>query len=168
MYLQKVISRKNCVKNYGSFLLASWRSMTKIAGSGSRIRIRIHMSEAWIRGSGSTPKCHGSGTLLDTVYNVCCVWTLCFSLTSLSKAPRLYGIPQVLSDISRRPKVIFHYFKKTVIQSKKLYKFGTYKIDIMFTNAYWWHRGRSSCTHTAQLLVPGQGNLKEIFYYYFY
>jgi hypothetical protein len=40
--------------------------MTKIAGSGSRIRIRIHQSEAWIRGSGSgtTPKCHGSGTLL--------------------------------------------------------------------------------------------------------
>jgi hypothetical protein len=29
-------------------------------------RIRIHSSEAWIRasGSGSTPKCHGSGTLL--------------------------------------------------------------------------------------------------------
>ncbi len=31
-----------------------------------RIRIQIHYSEAWIRvlGSGSTPKCHGSGTLL--------------------------------------------------------------------------------------------------------
>ncbi len=29
-----------------------------------RIQIRIHLSEAWIRGSGSTPKCHGSGTLL--------------------------------------------------------------------------------------------------------
>ncbi len=28
-----------------------------------RIRIRIHQLEAWIRGSGSTPKCHGSGTL---------------------------------------------------------------------------------------------------------
>jgi hypothetical protein len=40
--------------------------MTKIAGSGSRIRIRIHLSEAWIRGSGSTPKCHGSGTLLKS------------------------------------------------------------------------------------------------------
>jgi hypothetical protein len=38
--------------------------MTKIAGS--RSRIRIHKSEAWIRGSGSgsTPKCYGSGTLL--------------------------------------------------------------------------------------------------------
>ncbi len=34
MYLQKVISRKNCVKKI-SFLLASWRSVTKIAGSGS-------------------------------------------------------------------------------------------------------------------------------------
>jgi hypothetical protein len=42
--------------------------MTKIAGSGSRIRIRIRWSEAWIRGSGSgsTPKCHGSGTLIAT------------------------------------------------------------------------------------------------------
>ncbi len=33
MYLQKVISKKNCVKIY--FLLESWRSMRKIAGSGS-------------------------------------------------------------------------------------------------------------------------------------
>ncbi len=58
----KLTSRKNCVKKL-IFLLASWRSMTKIAGS--RSRIRIHWSEAWIRGSGSgsTPKCHGSGTL---------------------------------------------------------------------------------------------------------
>jgi hypothetical protein len=30
-----------------------------------RIRIRIHWSEAWIR--GSKPKCHGSGTLLHTI-----------------------------------------------------------------------------------------------------
>ncbi len=57
MYLQKVTSIKNCVKK-------SWRSMTKIAGSGYRIRIRIHLSRACIRGSGSTQKCHGSGTLL--------------------------------------------------------------------------------------------------------
>jgi hypothetical protein len=27
---------------------------------GICIRIRIHQLEAWIRGSGSTPKCHGS------------------------------------------------------------------------------------------------------------
>jgi hypothetical protein len=50
-----------------TFLLASGRSVTKIEGSGSRILIRIriwiHQSEAWIRGSGSTPKCHGSATL---------------------------------------------------------------------------------------------------------
>ncbi len=49
------------------FLFASWRSMTKIAGSGSRIRSRIHLSEAWILGSGSTPKCHGSATLNYTL-----------------------------------------------------------------------------------------------------
>jgi F-box/leucine-rich repeat protein 10/11 len=36
-----------------------------------RIRIRIHWSEVWIRGSGSTPKCHGSGTLLKAFEN----WT---------------------------------------------------------------------------------------------
>jgi hypothetical protein len=35
--------------------------MTKIAGSGSEIR--IHWSEAWIRGSGSVPKWHGSTSL---------------------------------------------------------------------------------------------------------
>jgi hypothetical protein len=50
------------------FLLASGRS-TKIAASGSKIRIRIHQLEACIRGSGSgsTPKCHGSGTLLPYI-----------------------------------------------------------------------------------------------------
>ena len=42
MYLQTVISRKNVLKKI-VFLLASWRSMTKKAGSGSRIRIRIHV-----------------------------------------------------------------------------------------------------------------------------
>ncbi len=43
-------------------MLASWRSMTKIAGSGSISQ------KAWIRGSGSgsTPKCHGSTTLWKT------------------------------------------------------------------------------------------------------
>jgi hypothetical protein len=51
MYLKKVISRKTCLKEISS-LLASLRSMTKIAGSGS------------VSGSGSTPKCHGSGTLM--------------------------------------------------------------------------------------------------------
>ncbi len=32
-----------------------------------RIRIRIHQSEEWIRGSGSTLKCNGSGTLLKSI-----------------------------------------------------------------------------------------------------
>ncbi len=32
-----------------------------------RIRIRIHMTEAWILGSGSTPKCHRSATLYETL-----------------------------------------------------------------------------------------------------
>jgi hypothetical protein len=44
LYLQKVISRKNCL----GFLLASWRSTTKIAGSGSEF------------GSGSISQRHGS------------------------------------------------------------------------------------------------------------
>ncbi len=51
MYLHKVISRK--VKK-NSFLLASWRSMTKIAGpkplvKGMGPRIRIHTKMSWIR-----------------------------------------------------------------------------------------------------------------------
>jgi hypothetical protein len=65
-YLQKVISKKK-------FLLTSWRSLTKIAGSGfasgaivrgmdPRIRIRF------------TPKFHGSATLAITSPNV---YTLC-------------------------------------------------------------------------------------------
>ncbi len=53
MYLQKVTGRKNCVKK----LVFCWH----LEGQW----IRIHKSEAWIRGSGSTLKCHGSGTLLS-------------------------------------------------------------------------------------------------------
>ncbi len=52
--------KSNKKKNLKKFFLAFLRSMTKI--------IRIHWSEAWIRGSrsgsGSTPKCHGSATLV--------------------------------------------------------------------------------------------------------
>jgi hypothetical protein len=52
MYLQKVINRKTLKI---VFLLASWRSIKKIAGSGT-------ISQR--RGSGSVPKCHRSATLL--------------------------------------------------------------------------------------------------------
>ncbi len=50
-----------------SFLLTSWRSMTKIAGSGSG----FISQETWIRGSGSgsTPICHESVTLHATIYH---------------------------------------------------------------------------------------------------
>jgi hypothetical protein len=47
----------------------------KVNDENSRIQIRfrIHNSEGWIRGyrSGSTPKCHGSATLVKsrTFYN---------------------------------------------------------------------------------------------------
>jgi hypothetical protein len=34
-----------------------------VTDRSSRIRIRIHLSEVWIRGSGSIPKLHGSATL---------------------------------------------------------------------------------------------------------
>ncbi len=56
------------------FLLASWRSMTKIAGSGS---ISQRHGSA---GSGSTPKCHGSGTLLR---GPGCGVRMCFNFPSL-------------------------------------------------------------------------------------
>ncbi len=59
MYLQKVITEKLFFKLPRSFLLASWRSMTKIAGSGSesgfisqRHRIQIHTKMSWIRNTG--------------------------------------------------------------------------------------------------------------------
>jgi hypothetical protein len=54
-YLQKVIRRKTFVTKLG---------ILKVSDESRRIRIRIHESEAWIRGSGSTPKCHGFATLL--------------------------------------------------------------------------------------------------------
>ncbi len=57
-YLLNVPSKSNKQKNFWgkiSFLLASWRSMTKIAGSGSisqrlgsPVRIRIHTKMSWI------------------------------------------------------------------------------------------------------------------------
>ncbi len=45
--------QKNCFKKYRSFLLASWRSRTKIAGSGAG-------SIGQRPGSGSVPKCQES------------------------------------------------------------------------------------------------------------
>jgi hypothetical protein len=72
MYLQKVISRKICVKNkfFGSILKVNDDSRIRIQDPdpdpnpdplvrGMDPRIRIS-------GSGSTPKCHGSGTLVST------------------------------------------------------------------------------------------------------
>ncbi len=61
--------KKLCLKI--SFLLASWRSMTKIAGSESGSgsisqRCGLPGSISQRRGSWSTPKCHVSGTLLKT------------------------------------------------------------------------------------------------------
>jgi hypothetical protein len=47
-------------------MLTSWRSLTKLAGSGSASGIRIHYSEVWIRGSGYVPKFHGSTTLIES------------------------------------------------------------------------------------------------------
>jgi hypothetical protein len=56
-YLQKVLSKKMFKQKW--FFVG----ILKVNDEKSRIRIRIHYSESWIRGSGSTPKCHGSGTL---------------------------------------------------------------------------------------------------------
>jgi hypothetical protein len=44
--------------------LDPYPSIIKQKNSMIRIRIWIHWSEAWIGGSGSTPICHGSGTLV--------------------------------------------------------------------------------------------------------
>ncbi len=60
MYLQKVIAKK-------TFFYLFFVGILKVNDENSRIR--IHYSEAWIRGSrsGSAPKCHGSATLSRTV-----------------------------------------------------------------------------------------------------
>jgi hypothetical protein len=59
-YLQKEIGIKKFFA--GILMVTDETSRIRI-----RIRIWIRQSEAWIRGSGSTPKCHGSGTLLKTL-----------------------------------------------------------------------------------------------------
>jgi hypothetical protein len=66
-----VPSKSNKQKNF--FLNWFFVDILEVKDENSRIRIRIriliriHLSEAWIRGSrsgsGSTPKCHGSATL---------------------------------------------------------------------------------------------------------
>ncbi len=58
-YAKKLFKKKN------SFLLASWRSMMKIEGSGSASGSGfISQRHGSGSGSGSTPKCHGSATLM--------------------------------------------------------------------------------------------------------
>jgi hypothetical protein len=62
--------KSNMQKHYFSNLF--FGSILKVSDENSRIRIRIririgiwiHLSEPWIRGSGSIPKCHGSATLV--------------------------------------------------------------------------------------------------------
>jgi hypothetical protein len=62
MYLQKVLV-PNMQKNFLQKLF--FVGVLKVNDENSRILIQIHLSEAWIPGSGSTPKCHGSVTLLE-------------------------------------------------------------------------------------------------------
>jgi hypothetical protein len=57
MFLQKVISRKTGV------LKLVFVGVSKVNNENSRIRIRRS-------GSGSTPKCHGSGTLVKIIPEV--------------------------------------------------------------------------------------------------
>jgi hypothetical protein len=56
-----VPSRRNKQNNF--FFKLVFVGVLKVNDENSRVRSRIHESEAWIRGSGSTTKCHGSGTL---------------------------------------------------------------------------------------------------------
>ncbi len=66
-YLQKVPNQQ---KNFSKFFVGILNVDDE--NSRIRIRIRIHLSEAWIRGSRSrhTPKCHGSATLPATTQNL--------------------------------------------------------------------------------------------------
>ncbi len=64
-----VPSKSNKQKN-GKKNCFCWRLNVNDENSRIRIRIRIPKSEAWISGSGSTPKFHGSGTLVDIINNI--------------------------------------------------------------------------------------------------
>jgi hypothetical protein len=62
----KVPSKSNMQTNF--FYISFCRYLEGDEKSRIRIRIRIHYLEAWIPGSGSTLKCHGSATLHITDY----------------------------------------------------------------------------------------------------
>jgi hypothetical protein len=72
MYLQKVNAEK-------LFLNQFFVGVLKVNDENGRIRIRIHLSEAWIRGSGSTPKCHGSAKLQKILVEYGTVWAMSFA-----------------------------------------------------------------------------------------
>ncbi len=68
-WIRNTASKSNKQKNF--FLNQFFVGVLKI--NGDKSRIQIQQSEAWIRGSGSgsTPKCHGSETL---VVRACCLY----------------------------------------------------------------------------------------------
>jgi hypothetical protein len=112
MHFQKVISKNTFEQtNYffvGNLKVNEENSRIRIR-IRVRIRIRIHLSEAWIRGSGSTPKCHGSATLVECFANFATLnVVLCFrTLTApLPADPRAqYAAQRFLQHkrVSRAP-----------------------------------------------------------------
>jgi hypothetical protein len=62
MYLQNVISKTNKKKSI------FFAVILEVTDGKRRIHIRIRKSSARIQGSGSVPKCHGSGTLQATYF----------------------------------------------------------------------------------------------------
>jgi hypothetical protein len=93
MYLQKEISRKK------QFLVG----VLEVNDENSRIQIRIYKSEAWIRGSGSEPKCHGFVTLPpppppkkkteEKEMRTCLYWVLFCCSSSSSSSLSYFIIP---------------------------------------------------------------------------
>ncbi len=85
-YHQAKKSKKNLdfycfVTSFGLFIFEKCRKSRKtffklvflvgvLMVNDEKSRIRIHYSEAWNRGSGSTPKYHGSGRLKETLPQV--------------------------------------------------------------------------------------------------
>jgi hypothetical protein len=62
-----VASKSNKQKKLCKKIVFYWHLEVQWENSRIRIRFRIHWSEAWIPGSGSTPKCHGSATLISGI-----------------------------------------------------------------------------------------------------
>jgi hypothetical protein len=108
MYLQKVISRQ--VTKLRKKLVFFGVSKVNDENRRFRIQIRILKLDAWIRGSGSTSKCHGSATLLQKFNDDPCIFPpeVNFCMANLDVSGELVPVGQPLTTLRTRvrPEVV--------------------------------------------------------------